>query len=168
MYTNKLICSVCPMKELWSILATADSSLICVCVCVCVCVYVSVPTHPLVLWTHMFMFCFALSMSFLISGVMLKRSFWGIGSGIMGARTIWVLFLSWHHQRTRTHTPHEKSSAAQTWQINTVQNMLSQYNVLRHAVRFRWISYQTITSPYQLSPHKLVCVGYFYVKMNMD
>lgn len=51
---------------------------------------------------YMFMFCLAFSMSFLISGVMLNLSFSGIGSGIMGVRTISVFFLyqSMLHERT--------------------------------------------------------------------
>lgn len=40
--------------------------------------------------TYMFMFCLALSMSLLISGVMLNRSFWGMDRGTMGERTISV------------------------------------------------------------------------------
>lgn len=38
--------------------------------------------------SHMFMFCLASSISFLISGVMLKQSFWGIRRGTIGVRTI--------------------------------------------------------------------------------
>lgn len=34
------------------------------------------------------MLCLASSMSFLISGVMVKCSFWGMGKGTMGDRTI--------------------------------------------------------------------------------
>lgn len=36
-------------------------------------------SHPPLFHTHMLRFCFAVSMSFLISGVMLNRSFLGIG-----------------------------------------------------------------------------------------
>lgn len=44
-------------------------------------------SHPPIfppLHTHMLRFCFAFSMSFLISGVMLNRSFLGIGRGTVG------------------------------------------------------------------------------------
>lgn len=40
------------------------------------------------IWPHVFMLCLASSMSFLISGVMVKCSFWGMGKGTMGERTI--------------------------------------------------------------------------------
>lgn len=49
-------------------------------------------TSP-VLCTYMLRFCFAFSMSFLISGVMLNRSFLGIGKGIIGDRTSSGFFL---------------------------------------------------------------------------
>lgn len=41
----------------------------------------------------MLMFCLAFSMSFLISGVMLNRSFLGIGKGTIGDRTSSGFFL---------------------------------------------------------------------------
>lgn len=41
----------------------------------------------------MLRFCFAFSMSFLISGVMLNRSFLGIGRGIIGDLTSSGFFL---------------------------------------------------------------------------
>lgn len=44
----------------------------------------------------MFMFCLAFSMSLFISGVMLKRSFWGMGNGTIGVRTISDFFLLEH------------------------------------------------------------------------
>lgn len=43
--------------------------------------------------THMLMFCLAFSMSFLISGVMLNRSFLGMGRGTIGDRTSSGFFL---------------------------------------------------------------------------
>lgn len=43
--------------------------------------------------TYMFIFCLAFSISLLTSGVMLKRSFWGMPSGTMGERTISVFCL---------------------------------------------------------------------------
>lgn len=43
--------------------------------------------------THMLRFCLAFSMSLLISGVMLNRSFFGMGRGTMGDRTSSGLFL---------------------------------------------------------------------------
>jgi hypothetical protein len=43
--------------------------------------------------THMLRFCLAFSMSFLISGVMLNRSFLGIGKGTIGDRTSSGFFL---------------------------------------------------------------------------
>ena len=43
--------------------------------------------------THMLRFCLAFSMSFLISGVMLNRSFLGMGRGTMGDRTSSGFFL---------------------------------------------------------------------------
>jgi len=46
-----------------------------------------------VLCTYMLRFCFAFSMSFLISGVMLNRSFLGIGKGIIGDLTSSGFFL---------------------------------------------------------------------------
>lgn len=48
--------------------------------------------------TYMFIFCLAFSMSLLTSGVMLKRSFWGIIKGTMGERTISV-FCLWHKKK---------------------------------------------------------------------
>lgn len=41
----------------------------------------------------MFIFCLAFSMSRFTSGVMLKRSFWGMARGTMGERTISILCL---------------------------------------------------------------------------
>lgn len=55
--------------------------------------------HPQVLslnppaQAHMLRFCFALSISLLISGVMLKRSFLGIGRGTIADRTCPGFFL---------------------------------------------------------------------------
>lgn len=43
--------------------------------------------------TYMLRFCLAFSMSLLISGVMLKRSFLGMGRGTMGDRTSSGFFL---------------------------------------------------------------------------
>lgn len=43
--------------------------------------------------TYMLRFCLAFSMSFLISGVMLNRSFLGMGRGTMGDRTSSGFFL---------------------------------------------------------------------------
>lgn len=51
--------------------------------------------HP-VPGTHMLRFCLAFSMSLLISGVMLNRSFLGMGKGTMGDRVSSAFFLQIH------------------------------------------------------------------------
>lgn len=52
-------------------------------------------THQIspLLCTYMLRSCFAFSMSFLISGVMLNRSFLGIGKGVVGDFTSLGFFL---------------------------------------------------------------------------
>lgn len=62
--------------------------------------------------TYMFIFCLAFSISLLTSGVMLKRSFWGMGRGIMGARRNWVLCLlrkTWPAKSVWAHHKHEET-----------------------------------------------------------
>lgn len=59
------------------------------------------PPRP-ALGTHMLRFCLAFSMSLLISGVMLNRSFLGMGRGIMGDRTSSGFFL---HGTRRSQAP---------------------------------------------------------------
>lgn len=49
--------------------------------------------HHGCVYTHIFKFCLAFSMSFLISGVMLKRNFLGMGKGIIGDLINSVFFL---------------------------------------------------------------------------
>lgn len=54
------------------------------------------PPDPPAPGAHMLRFCLAFSMSFLISGVMLNRSFLGMGRGTMGDRTTSAFFLHGH------------------------------------------------------------------------